>query len=76
LDCVYGAGVRCARAEERSALSSEASRLLRALGDERPTGAALEAAGIPAARGLGVLAELELGGWIRRRPGGSFTVIP
>lgn len=76
LDCVYGAGVRCARAAERIALSADASRLLEALGHELPTRAALDAAGIPAAEGLGVLAELELGGWIRRGPGGSFTVIP
>jgi len=76
LDHLFGAGVRKAVSEERSPLEPDQQRLLAAIGDGHDTPAALARAGFPAEEGLARLATLELAGYVRRGPGGRFTVVP
>jgi DNA processing protein len=74
LDLLYGAGVRSAPAVSRPALAPELDALLAAIADGHDTPGALERAGFPAEQGLAALASLELAGYIRRGPGGRFSV--
>jgi DNA processing protein len=76
LDCLYGVGTRSVQTERRAALDRPRQRLLQALAEGEPVAVALARVGIAPAQGLAVIAELELGGWLRRRAGGSFVVIP
>jgi DNA processing protein len=77
LDHLFGYGRRVAVTDEpRAPIAPELRRLLRALGDGHDTAAALRHAGMPAQDGLAALAELELGGYVRRGAGGRFHVVP
>ena len=76
LDALFGAGARVAARDARPELDAEASVLLRAIADGRDTAAALGRAGVAPDRGLAALASLELAGYIRRGPGGRFSVVP
>jgi DNA processing protein len=75
LDLLYGAGVRSVPRASRPDLAPEQRVLLSAIADGNDTAGALERAGFPAERGLAALASLELAGYIRREPGGRFSVI-
>ncbi|HTU86242.1 MAG TPA: DNA-processing protein DprA [Solirubrobacteraceae bacterium] len=75
LDHLFGAGVRFAggaRAKPPEALRP----LLHAIASGHETAGALTQAGFEPERGLAALAALELGGYVRRGPGGRFTVVP
>ena len=50
--------------------------LLAAIAEGEDTRGALARAGLPAEQGLAALASLELAGYVRREPGGRFTVRP
>jgi DNA processing protein len=50
--------------------------LLEAIGDGFDVSEAFEEAGLDTEGGLTALAELEMGGWIRRQPGGRFSIVP
>ncbi len=76
LDRLYGVGARSARLDERSPPAADQVPVLRALEEGHGVAAALRRAGIGPEAGLAMLSELELGGWLRRGPGGQFTVIP
>jgi DNA processing protein len=76
LDAVFGAGVRRAGAAPRGGLEPEQAQLLEAVASGQDTMDALTRAGIEPGRALAALAELELGGYIRREPGGRFGVQP
>ncbi len=76
LDTLFGAGVRIARAPARPELAPGLRLLLAAIGDGRDTAAALARARIASEDGLAALASLELAGYVRREPGGRFSVIP
>ena len=75
LDHVFGAGERTAR-EPRRQPRAELAPLLAAIAEGHETAAALVRAGFEPDRGLAALAELELGGFVRRGAGGRFTVLP
>jgi DNA processing protein len=75
LDTLFGAGARAVPAEPRDELSPELARLRSAIADGYDTTAAIARSGISAEQGLAALAALELGGHIRRGPGGRFVVI-
>ncbi len=74
LDQLFGAGVRSVSEEQRARLAPELRVLLGAIADGHDTAAALERAGVSAESGLAALASLELGGWLRRAPGGRWLV--
>lgn len=76
LDAMFGAGTRVAARDTRPELDEDASALMRAVADGHDTAAALVRAGVAPDRGLAALASLELGGYIRRGPGGRFAVLP
>lgn len=76
LDLLYGVGARSAITDSRPSLTGQQRRILNALADGHASPNALRDAGVPTDQGLVLLSELELGGWIRRNPGGSFTLIP
>ncbi len=75
LDQLFGAGVRSAVARPHAELTPELARLRSAIAEGDDTTAAITRAGISAEEGLAALAELELGGHIRRGPGGRFVVV-
>ncbi|MDQ6605178.1 MAG: DNA-processing protein DprA [Actinomycetota bacterium] len=75
LDTLYGAGGRAVPAVPRSELRPELARLRSAIAEGHDTAAAIAGSGIPPEQGLAALAALELGGHIRRGPGGRFVVI-
>lgn len=75
LDHVFGAGERTAH-EPRRQPPAELASLLTAIAEGHETAAALARAGFEPDRGLAALAELELGGFVRRAAGGRFTVLP
>ena len=75
LDHLFGAGVRRA-AESRPEPSAALRPLLAAVAEGHETLAALARAGFEADAGLRDLAALEVGGYVRRGPGGRFTVAP
>lgn len=76
LDLLFGAGVRRAPADERPRLDAELFALLSAIGEGVEGAVALRRVGLGPDAGLAALAELELGGWVRRQRGGRFTVVP
>lgn len=73
LDDLFGAGVRHA-ADPRPRAPAELRALLAAVAEGHDTLAALARAGFGPDEGLKGLAALELGGYVRRAPGGRFTV--
>jgi DNA processing protein len=75
LDAVFGEGVRLAAREDRVELPPELQTLLAAIADGNDTAGALAHAGVPAEHGLAALASLELAGYVRRGPGGRYSVI-
>jgi DNA processing protein len=76
LDRLYGVGAMSACVDARSPPAADQLRVLRALEEGHSAAAALRRAGVGPEAGLALLSELELGGWVRRGPGGSFNVIP
>lgn len=60
----------------RAPLEPGLERLLEALAEEADTASAIARAGFDASAGLAALAELELGGHLRRGVGGHYRVIP
>ncbi len=74
LDGVFGAGARALPVRRRAALAPELAALLDALADGHEASAAFARAGLDVDGGLAGLASLELGGWVRRGPGGRFSV--
>jgi DNA processing protein len=60
----------------RPALDGGLAALLDELGAGRDTDEALAAAGFAVGDGLAALSSLELAGYVRRAPGGRYTVIP
>lgn len=91
LDALFGAGVREAAGDARSAPTPRQAALLSEIAAGRDTvaklstGSALASGSAPAdtdAHGsrpdevLSDLAALELAGWVRRGPGGRFSVVP
>lgn len=74
LDALFGAGVRRAQAAAPGALAPELRVVLEAIAGGYDTAQALERAGVSAEQGLAALAALELGGHVRREPGGRFWV--
>ncbi len=76
LDELFGAGVRETDDDDRPELAPELRVLLAAIAEGRDTPAALTRAGLAADHGLAALAALELAGYIRRRAGGRFSVVP
>jgi DNA processing protein len=75
LDTVFGAGVRTA-VVPRPALGGVERELLHAIASVDDTALALARAGLTAEAGLAMLASLELGGYVRREPGGRWAVMP
>jgi DNA processing protein len=76
LDALYGAGARAIAPNMRAELSPELGSLLAEIGSGTDTVAALAEVGYPSDRALAALASLELTGYIRRQPGGRFTILP
>ena len=77
LDTLYGAGERTITATTVAPdLPSELLALLGEIGDGRDTVATLAGAGYESDHALAALASLELAGYIRREPGGRFTIMP
>ena len=77
LDLLFGAGIlEAAVPESRMSLDESHERLLAALSDGLEVAAALERSGLSLGDGLAALSTLELGGYIRRWPGGRYTVVP
>ncbi len=75
LDGLFGSGVLIAPRERRPDLPPELKKLLAAIADGQDTAAALSRAGVPTDSGLAALAMLELTGYVRREPGGRFSVV-
>ena len=77
LDTLYGAGERTITTTTVAPdLPSELLALLGEIGDGRDTVATLAGAGYESDHALAALASLELAGYIRREPGGRFTIMP
>jgi DNA processing protein len=76
LDQLFGAGLRAAAGDERPELAPDLRGLLGAIAEGHETAAALARVGFAAEQGLAALASLELGGYVRRQPGGRFSIIP
>ena len=76
LDHLFGAGVRLAGAPRARQPPAELRPLLAAIAEGHETPAALARAGFGPDQGLAALAALELGGFVRRGPGGRFSAIP
>jgi DNA processing protein len=81
LDLLFGTGILEASAPRSSVaraapLDEPLQRLLAELGDGHETAEALERSGYDLAEGLAALSMLELGGYIRRWPGGRYAVVP
>jgi DNA processing protein len=76
LDALFGAGARTAIAAERPELAEELAGLLEAIAAGHDTAAALVRAGVAPEQGLVALASLELAGYVRREPGGRYSVVP
>jgi predicted Rossmann fold nucleotide-binding protein DprA/Smf involved in DNA uptake len=74
LDHLFGAGVRIAGGAEHREPPAELRPLLAAIAEGHDTGVALVRAGLSSADGLAALAALELEGFVRRGPGGRFSV--
>jgi DNA processing protein len=76
LDALFGTGIRHAVDRPRSELDPEQERVLAAVGEGHDTLAALGRAGIEPDAALAALSALELAGCVRRRPGGSYAIVP
>jgi DNA processing protein len=76
LETLFGAGAPPVPRDDRGQLAPALKLLLNAIGDGHDTPAALARAGLAAQDGLAALASLELGGYVRREPGGRFSVMP
>jgi DNA processing protein len=76
LDHLFGAGERIARDPGRLPAPVELRPLLDAIAEGHETTSALARAGFAPDEGLAALAALELGGFVRRGPGGRFRVAP
>ncbi len=76
LDHLFGAGERTAARATRPEPPAELRPLLKAIAEGHETAAALARAGFESEKGLAALAELELGGWVRRGTGGRFRLLP
>jgi DNA processing protein len=77
LDLLFGAGILDAPTTTcRVALEEPHQRLLAELSAGRETAEALERAGLELGEGLAALTTLELGGYVRRWPGGRYAVVP
>jgi DNA processing protein len=77
LDLLFGAGARpVARRRDGSELRSGLRRLLGHIDAGRATIAALAAGGVDAGSAMVGLAELELLGYVRRGPAGSYVRVP
>lgn len=74
LDALFGVGARPLPDRRRSDLAPELAVLLDAIADGHEVAAAFARAGLDVDDGLAGLASLELGGWLRRGSGGSFSV--
>jgi DNA processing protein len=74
LDALFGAGTRSVAARRREELAPELEALLEAIADGYDASAAFQRAGLDVDAGLAGMASLELGGWLRRGPGGRFSV--
>jgi DNA processing protein len=74
LDALFGDGVRAVATRGRPQLDGERALLLAALADGADTERAFASAGLSVADGLAALGELELDGYVRREPGGRFSV--
>lgn len=74
LDALFGDGARVASARELPPVEGDHARLLAALGEGVDVSSAIARAGMDIADGLAALGELELGGYVRREPGGRFSV--
>jgi len=75
LDHLFGAGARPAAGAPVREAPAELRPLLDAIAEGHATAAALARAGLGPDEGLAALAELELGGFVRRGAGGRFTVV-
>jgi DNA processing protein len=76
LEALFGADAPAVPPNDREELSAELALLLAAIGDGHDTPAALARAGLAAQDGLVALASLELAGYVRREPGGRFSIVP
>jgi DNA processing protein len=76
LDALFGAGVRDAPDALRPRPAPALAPLLDAIAEGHDTSAALSRAGFAPADALAALAALELGGYVRREPGGRFSILP
>ncbi len=76
LDALYGVGTRAFMAPPRPALAPALAAVLDGLGEGLDGFSAFARAGLGAQEGLAALAELELGGWVRRGAGGAYSVNP
>jgi DNA processing protein len=74
VDGLFGAGARPLPDRPRAPLAPELAVLLAAIGDGHEASVAFARAGLDVDGGLAGLASLELGGWVRRGPGGRFSV--
>jgi DNA processing protein len=77
LDLLFGAGARTAPPlRDASVLAPELRRLRDAVASGRSTPSQLTAAGFALDSALAGLAELEVGGFLRRGNGGEYVVVP
>jgi DNA processing protein len=75
LDQLFGVGIRRLPLDGRPAPAAELRALLAAVAEGHDTAGALERAGFTPEHTLAALASLELDGYIRREPGGRFSVV-
>jgi DNA processing protein len=75
LDGLFGVGERSAGPARRGVLAPGLAALLEAIGDGHDQSAAFGLAGLDVDAGLAGLASLELGGWLRRGPGGRLSIV-
>jgi hypothetical protein len=68
-------GERSAGPARRGVLAPGLAALLEAIGDGHDQSAAFGLAGLDVDAGLAGLASLELGGWLRRGPGGRLSIV-
>lgn len=76
LDELFGEGAVTYQESVRPPLTEELERLLNAVGAGHQTLAELTRQGFAAEQALAGLSELELYGYLRREPGGRFSVLP
>jgi DNA processing protein len=77
LDVLFGADApELQPRSDRPALEPELEALLAALADGHEPAPALAIAGFGPGDGLAALSSLELAGYVRRQPGGRFSVVP